>query len=249
MITGIYPCTSTSSSPTTVTSAARYSRAKAFEDEDAEGPDAVPVEIDGDLPPDLSYDTALLYDFLARDPSPTVTFYGGEPLMRRDLVERIVREAPVQRFMIQTNGLLLDHLAPDIVNRFSTILVSLDGREALTNENRGAGVFSRVISNVKKIRANGYRGELIARMTVTERTDIFDAVRYLAENPDYSFSSIHWQMDANFTGDFSHRTFAKWAKERYNPGTRALVTAWVDEMETSAGFCAGTRSSIPWKIS
>ena len=40
--------------------------------------------------------------------------------------------------MIQTNGLLLDRLAPDIVNRFSTILVSLDGREALTDENRAA---------------------------------------------------------------------------------------------------------------
>ena len=211
----------------------RYCRAKAFEEEDEEIPDAVPVEIDEDLAPDLNYDLGMLYRFLARDPSPTVTFYGGEPLMRRDLVERIVREAPVQRFMIQTNGLLLDRLAPDIVNRFSTILVSLDGREALTDENRGAGVFSKVIANVKKIRANGYRGELIARMTVTERTDIFDAVRYLAENPDYSFSSIHWQMDANFTGDFSHRTFAEWAEKRYNPGIRTLVTAWVDEMEMS----------------
>ncbi len=119
----------------------RYCRAKAFEEEDADGPDAVPVEIDEDLAPDLNYDPELLYRFLARDPSPTVTFYGGEPLMRPDLVERIVREAPVQRFMIQTNGLLLDRLAPDIVNRFSTILVSLDGREALTDENRGAGVF------------------------------------------------------------------------------------------------------------
>jgi uncharacterized protein len=211
----------------------RYCRAKAFEEEDARGPDTEPVEIDEELAPDLNYDPELLYRFLARDPSPTVTFYGGEPLMRSDLVKRIVREAPVQRFMIQTNGLLLDQLAPDIVNRFSTILVSLDGREALTDENRGAGVFSRVMANVKKIRANGYRGELIARMTVTERTDIFDAVRYLAGNLDHSFSSIHWQMDANFTGDFSHRTFAEWAENSYNPGIRALVTAWMDEMETS----------------
>ena len=209
----------------------RYCRAKAFEEEEAEGPDAVPVEIDEDLAPDLNYDPELLYRFLARDPSPTVTFYGGEPLMRPDLVERIVREAPVQRFMIQTNGLLLDRLAPDIVNRFSTILVSLDGREALTDENRGAGVFSRVMANVKKIRANGYRGELIARMTVTERTDIVDAVRYLAENPDYSFTSIHWQMDASFSRDLSHRQFAEWVDKRYNPGIRALVKAWVDDME------------------
>jgi putative peptide-modifying radical SAM enzyme len=209
----------------------RYCRAKAFEDEDKEGPDAVPVEIDANLAPDLSYDPELLYRFLERDPSPTVTFYGGEPLLRPILIERIVREAPVQRFMIQTNGLLLDQLAPDIVNRFSTILVSLDGRETLTDENRGAGVFSRVMTNVKKIRANGYHGELIARMTVTERTDIFDAVRYLAENPEYSFTSIHWQMDANFTRDLSRRRFAEWVTESYNPGIRALVAAWVDHME------------------
>ena len=87
------------------------------------------------------------------------------------------------------------------------------------------------MANVKKIRANGYRGELIARMTVTERTDIVDAVRYLAENPDYSFTSIHWQMDANFSRDLSHRRFAEWVDKRYNPGIRALVKAWVDDME------------------
>jgi len=155
----------------------RYCRAKAFEDEDAESPDAAPVEIDTDLSPDLSYDLTLLFRFLARDPAPVVTFYGGEPLLRPALIGQIVREAPVRRFMMQTNGLLLDQLDPDIVNRFSTILVSLDGRESLTNENRGAGVYSRVMANVKKIQANGYRGELIARMTVTERTDIFDVVR------------------------------------------------------------------------
>jgi putative peptide-modifying radical SAM enzyme len=209
----------------------RYCRAKAFEDDDAENPEAAPVEIDTDLSPDISYDPALLCRFLARDPAPVVTFYGGEPLLRPALLERIIREAPVQRFMMQTNGLLLDRLAPDIVNRFSTVLVSLDGREDLTDENRGAGVFSRVMANVKKIRANGYRGELIARMTVTERTDIFDAVRYLAENSEYSFTSIHWQMDANFTRDLSRRRFAEWVTKSYNPGIRTLVAAWVDDME------------------
>jgi len=210
----------------------RYCRAKAFEEED-EDPGAVPVEIDCDLSPDLNYDPELLYRFIKKDPSPTITFYGGEPLMRRDLVERMVRDAPARRFMMQTNGLLLDKVSPDIVNRFTTLLVSLDGREALTDDNRGNGVFKNVMKNVRTILANGYRGELIARMTVTERTDIFDAVRYLADNPYHSFSSIHWQMDANFTGDFSHRTFAEWAEKSYNPGIRALVTTWVDEMEKS----------------
>ena len=210
----------------------RYCRAKAFEDE--EEPDAdVPVEIDENLSPELSYDPELLYRFIQKDPDPTITFYGGEPLMRRDLVEKIIREAPARRFMMQTNAILLDKLPSDIVNRFTTILVSLDGRKELTDGNRGDGVFCKVMENVKKIRANGYKSELIARMTVTERTDIFDAVRYLADNPYHSFSSIHWQLDANFTGDFGHRTFGTWAEESYNPGIRTLVSAWVDEMETS----------------
>jgi radical SAM protein with 4Fe4S-binding SPASM domain len=69
-------------------------------------------------------------------------------------------------------------------------------------------------------------------MTVTERTDIVEAVHHLASNPDYSFSSIHWQVDANFTGDFSLRRFREWTRDSYNPGIRTLVDDWVDYMET-----------------
>ena len=63
------------------------------------------------------------------------------------------------------------------------------------------------MENIKKICHNGYNHELIARMTVNENTDIVEAVHWLSDNPDYSFSSIHWQLDANFSDDFSHRQF------------------------------------------
>jgi MoaA/NifB/PqqE/SkfB family radical SAM enzyme len=68
------------------------------------------IEIDLNLPPDLNFNLDLLYGFLQKDPAPALTFYGGEPLLRADLIERIVCEAPVQRFMMQTNGVLLDRL-------------------------------------------------------------------------------------------------------------------------------------------
>jgi len=210
----------------------RYCRAKAFEDlETSEGERT--LIIDEDLPVELDFDLDLLYGFLKKDPEATLTFYGGEPLLRADLIERIMRESPVQRFMVQTNGLLLNRLPPEIINRFATILVSLDGRKELTDANRGDRVYDRVMENIRKIRANGYTGELIARMTVTEATDIVDAVRHLASNPDYSFSSIHWQVDANFAGDFALRRFEKWADRSYNPGIRTLVGSWVDHMEDS----------------
>jgi putative peptide-modifying radical SAM enzyme len=209
-----------------------YCRAKAFQEmEESEGERA--LVIDGDLPVELDLDLNELYGFLAKDPSPTLTFYGGEPLLRADLVGRIVREAPVGRFMLQTNGILLDRLPPEIVNRFATILVSLDGGKELTDAHRGAGVYDRVMENIRTIRAQGYTGELIARMTVTERTDIVEAVRHLASGPAFSFSSIHWQVDANFAGDFSLRRFREWARDSYNPGIRTLVSDWVDHMEST----------------
>lgn len=208
-----------------------YCRAKAFLELE-ESAEERAVQVDEHIPVDLAYEPETLYAFLRKDPGVTLTFYGGEPLLRADLIERIVKEAPVQRFMMQTNGILLDRLPQKTVNRFSTILVSLDGNRELTDSSRGEGVYDRVMENVKHILAGGYRGELIARMTVTERTDIRDAVRWLAENPDHPFTSIHWQLDANFAGDYALRTFATWADTRYNPGIRRLVRDWVDHMET-----------------
>ena len=77
-----------------------YCRAKAFENlRESEGERA--IIIDENLPVELDYDLSVLYNFLEEDPSPTLTFYGGEPLLRADLIEKIVREAPVRRFMMQ----------------------------------------------------------------------------------------------------------------------------------------------------
>jgi putative peptide-modifying radical SAM enzyme len=207
-----------------------YCRAKAFQDlEESEYERS--LVIDDRIPVELDYDLDVLYAFLKKDPAPTLTFYGGEPLLRSDLIEKIVQEAPVRRFMMQTNGILLDRLPPEIIHRFVTILVSLDGKKELTDTNRGEGVYNRVMENVRNIRAQGYSGEIIARMTVTEKTDIVESVHHLASNRDFSFSSIHWQADANFSGDYAQRRFAEWAANSYNPGIRNLVTDWVDHME------------------
>ena len=206
-----------------------YCRAKAFQDLD-ESESEQALIIDEGLPVEPDYDLTVLNDFLRKDPSATLTFYGGEPLLRADLIERIVRDAPVRRFMMQTNGILLDRLPSEILNRFATVLVSLDGSRELTDANRGSGVYDRVMGNIRKIRAKGYTGELIARMTITENTDIVGAVGHLALNPDFSFPSIHWQVDANFAGDYSLRRFGEWVQSIYNPGIRTLVDHWVDHM-------------------
>ena len=173
--------------------------------------------IDTELPADFDIEPGMLYRFLSSDPDPVLTFYGGEPLLRSEIIHRIVREAPVKRFMLQTNGTLLHRIEPDVLRKFETILVSIDGPEDLTDANRGTGTYEKVIENLHRVVDSGYDGEIIARMTVTEETDIHDSVTYLSRNPDFSFSSIHWQMDANFWDDFLYRDFERWVKTSLQP--------------------------------
>ncbi len=190
------------------------------------------IEVDYDLPRKLSYDVNLLDKFCHKDKECVLTFYGGEPLMQMDTLRQIMDRVTPKLFMIQTNGLLLDKLEPKYTNRFHTILVSIDGQEELTDFYRGAGTFRKVINNLKLIKKNGFTGELIARMTIMEQTDINKQVRWLLDNPEFSFSSIHWQLNAGFWGnDYQRRNFEEWTKTSYVPGVCALSRFWVDQME------------------
>ncbi len=190
------------------------------------------VEIDYELPRKLEYDLGYLDRFCRQDPDCALTFYGGEPLMQMDKIRQIMDKVTPKYYMMQTNGLLLDKLEPKYVNRFHTLLVSIDGEESLTDFYRGAGTFRKVINNLKLIHKNGYNGELIARMTIMEQTDVEKQVKWLLNNPEFSFSSIHWQLNAGFWGnDYQRRNFKEWSKSSYIPGVDRLVHFWVDQME------------------
>jgi uncharacterized protein len=207
----------------------RYCFGEALSDVDADFSD---FEVDYSLPKKLNYHTDLLDRFCKRDHECILTFYGGEPLLCVDEIKRIMDNVKAKHFMIQTNGLFLDSLEPKYVNRFHTILVSIDGDEALTDFYRGKGTFRKVIDNLKLIKRCGYNGELIARMTVMEQTDIYKQVKWLLNNSEFSFSSVHWQLNAGFwKNDFERRDFKRWSEESYNPGIRKLVRFWVDCME------------------
>lgn len=193
------------------------------------------LEIDYNLPRKANYDVADLDRFVRKDPDCVLTFYGGEPLMYMDKLREIMDTVTPKMYMMQTNGLLLDKLEPKYVNRFHTLLVSIDGDEALTDYYRGKGTYRRVIENLKLIKRNGFSGELIARMTVMEQTDIEKQVKYLLQNNDIAFTSIHWQLNAGFWGnDYHRRNFKQWIQTSYIPGVDALVHHWVDYMEQTS---------------
>jgi uncharacterized protein len=189
-------------------------------------------EIDYSLPKQINYNLDLLSEFCMKDPDCAVTFYGGEPLLNADALKLIMDTVKPKFFLMQTNGLLLDKLSPEYVNRFHTLLVSIDGEEALTDYYRGKGTFRKVVDNLRLIKKNGFNGELIARVTVMEQTDIYKQVRWLLYNSEFAFSSVHWQLNAGFWGnDYARRDFKRWSETNYMPGVEKLARFWVDLME------------------
>jgi len=190
------------------------------------------LSIDYDLPSRISYDVGDLAEFCRKDPDCVLTFYGGEPLLCLDDIKEIMDSVPARHFMMQTNGLLLNGLEPRYLNRFHTILVSIDGEEAVTDYFRGRGTYRRVIGNLRPLKENGFGGELIARMTVMEPVDVFAQVRWLVENQEFPFGSVHWQLNAGFWKDDVKRSgFEDWIERSYNPGVQRLARYWVDQME------------------
>ena len=208
----------------------KYCYVKSCEDIDS---DFGEFKVDYNVPVKTSYKIDSLKKFIEKDPKPVLIFYGGEPMLCIDKIKQIMDNVKANQYIIQTNGLNLNKLDSEYVNRLTTIFVSIDGTEKLTDYYRGKGVYKKVIKNINTVRKNGFNGEIIARMTLMEETDIYENVKWLLNNPDYSFGSIHWQLDGGFwKKDFQRRNFAEWTKNNYIPQLRKLVKFWVDTMET-----------------
>jgi len=185
-------------------------------------------KIDFSMPPVLQYDIKALKEFVERsDKKQVLTFYGGEPLLHLDKIKEIMDSIPNARYMLQTNGKLLDKIPENYLKRFELILVSIDGDKEITDFNRGEGTYDLVMKNVKLIKDKGFKGELIARMVIDEHSMLLKQVKHLV---DIGFNSVHWQLDAGFyASDYEKRDF-KGFVERYNKEVGQLADAWVNEM-------------------
>ncbi len=189
-------------------------------------------DIDYSVPTRLGYNISLLRKFCKKDPESRLIFYGGEPTLYLEKIREILDIVPAKEYMIQTNGTLLRELKPEYSNRFTTILVSIDGDRKLTDKQRGKGTHEKIIRNLTLLQRHGYKGEVVARMTATQNTDIERQVKWLLLNNEWPFQSIHWQLDALFwKNDFKPYEFKEWVDNNYNPGVNELVGFWVDCME------------------
>ncbi len=174
---------------------------------------------EGMMPEKIQYSVEALRNFVGKS---SIAFYGGEPLLEMDKMKEIMDKIPAERFILQTNGILLGKLEREYLERFSTILVSFDGRREVHDFYRGN--YEKVLENARSLK--GFRGELIARMTASLETDIYEDVLHILSLR--TFTHVHWQIDAVWS-HYSAREFEKWV-EKYNAGIRRLVKFWIGEI-------------------
>ncbi|MHA2360214.1 MAG: TIGR04084 family radical SAM/SPASM domain-containing protein, partial [Candidatus Thorarchaeota archaeon] len=185
-----------------------------------------------DIGPDteIQYSIDDLAAFLQKDDDIQLMLYGGEPTLRNPLIIELMDRFPSARFMLQTNALLLNKLKVDYVKRFHSILISIDGTQETTYGYRSDGVYQKVLSNVRWLHEIGFSGDIVARMAVSELSDIYRDVRHLL-NLEKSFDHVHWQLNVIWDAEDNWTDFNTWIEESYNQGISRLVDDWVSKME------------------
>ncbi|NPA74492.1 MAG: TIGR04084 family radical SAM/SPASM domain-containing protein [Euryarchaeota archaeon] len=184
----------------------------------------IPEEV---MPHEIEYSVDVLKEFVMKDEEPVIAFYGGEPLLRIKKMMEIMDTVPAKKFVVQTNGFFLHQVPRDYLNRLDAILVSIDGIREVTDFYRGKGVYDIVVDRVNKIRSS-YRGDIIARMAVSEESDIYRDVRHLLSLP---FDHVHWQLNVVWAPDDSWHDFDRWVNGSYNPGITRLADWWIEEIK------------------
>lgn len=193
------------------------------------------ITVDYDVPEEVNYNINNLILFLKKDPKSNIIFYGGEPTIRNNLLVSYIKKLPSKNMLLHTNGLLLDQIPIEYLNKIRIISISIDGNKKINDYYRGIGVYNKVISNIINIRNKGFKGEIIARMTVQEETDIFENVKhllFLKYKDKQLFDSVHWQLNALFwKNDYNRRNFKEWSENSYNNGIDKLIKLWISYLE------------------
>ncbi len=181
------------------------------------------------MPRDITYRPEELAGFIeltSDDGETVVAFYGGEPLLRPDMVQELLDVLPADRFVLQTNGFYIERLG-EMVHDFDGILLSIDGRPEVTDRYRGDGCHDRVMQARRWVTGQGYEGDVIARMAASRHTDIYRDVSYLLR----FFPHVHWQLDAVWSPLWDLPAFRRWAEQRYLPGVERLIDDWLTRLK------------------
>ncbi len=129
-------------------------------------------------------DTAIIKELVGRhrDQSITICFYGGEPFLAADKMERtwrILKESEAAdrfRFLVYTNGELLSdalNIYPEFMKEMWLYSVSIDGDEEQHNRVRQGTRLSRIKDNLREL-STLYKGNVLYWSTLREEQSLLN---------------------------------------------------------------------------
>lgn len=120
-----------------------------------------------------------------------IIFFGGEPFLEYKNVEKFIDLSSHLKinYSIYTNGLILDKIPIELLSRFKSIFISIDGDKSTHEKHRGRGTYDKIINNLLHLRKIT-SSILLGRITVEEETNIYDSVI----NLEPFFNAIYWQI-------------------------------------------------------
>lgn len=173
--------------------------------------------------------TDQLIKFIKRDVSRrssknnSIVFFGGEPLLIPDVIDYIIKATSDLnlKYSIYTNGLLLDVIPQQILLKLNTILVAIDGDKRAHETYKPVGSYEKILEKVRRIRTI-FPGELIARITMEEKTNIYESVTNLLD----AFDFVHWQIVNKPYFDNPQSLL-----ESYSYNINRLCNFWIDALD------------------
>ena len=156
---------------------------------------------------DISFDdikNLINYQLQRNEKSSLINFFGGEPLLRKDLIKdtinyiKSLNEELKFYYGITTNGTLIDDEFINLVkkNNFTHVAYSFDGGKETQNLNRvfanDEGTFNIVEANVKKLLSNIDNVVAMPVITKNNISSLSKNVEYLV---DLGFKKINLQFN------------------------------------------------------
>lgn len=175
------------------------------------------------VPWEVEYDLDKIKNLIERDKNATVIFYGGEPLSNPKFIMRFMDNIHAKRYGIQTNGTLVKLLPENYWKRMNVVLISVDGRKEITDKHRGKNVYDVVMKNTRYLKSLGV--EIIARMTVTQDSDIYEDVMHLLSLG--LFDKIHWQLNVIWSEKWDVKTWST----KYLEGIKLLTKHFLENLK------------------
>lgn len=162
---------------------------------------------------------------------PMINFYGGEPLLRFDLIKEVVEYVEQKdlnsRFYITTNGLLLNEEVADFISRHKfTVTFSLDGFKENHDRNRvttgGKPTFDIVVSKIKMLQKIKRDRKIVQPISFNccfdNYTDLEKCIDFFEEHyyEFFPFFTMYNQINPYDT------SYYIWTKERVENGELSL---------------------------